>query len=92
MIAAERLPLRSDPAKSQFLRPSAHGRIWGARSKWKNRTLSVLIVKQYLAPAFIPWLSPLSGLYPTQPATRNRSEASYRPFANVCFGSILLKK
>lgn len=28
MIAAARLPLRSDPAKSQFLRPSAQGRIW----------------------------------------------------------------
>lgn len=26
MIAAARLPLRSDPAKSQFLRPSAQGR------------------------------------------------------------------
>jgi hypothetical protein len=28
MIAAARLPLRSEPAKSQFLRPNAHGRIW----------------------------------------------------------------
>ena len=28
MIAAARFPLRSDPAKSQFLRPRAHGRIW----------------------------------------------------------------
>ncbi len=28
MIAAARLPLRNDPAKSQFLRPRAHGRIW----------------------------------------------------------------
>ncbi|MCY1411602.1 hypothetical protein D9M71_269910 [compost metagenome] len=28
MIAAARLPLRSDPANSQFERPSAHGRIW----------------------------------------------------------------
>ena len=28
MIAAARFPLRSDPAKSQFLRPSAQGRIW----------------------------------------------------------------
>ncbi len=27
MIAAARLPLRSDPADSQFERPSAHGRI-----------------------------------------------------------------
>ena len=27
MIAAARFPLRSDPAKSQFLRPRAHGRI-----------------------------------------------------------------
>ncbi|ERK99179.1 hypothetical protein O999_12995 [Pseudomonas putida LF54] len=26
MIAAARLPLRSDPANSQFERPSAHGR------------------------------------------------------------------
>lgn len=34
MIAAARLPLRKDPAKSQFLRPRAHGRTWfsGARS------------------------------------------------------------
>ena len=28
MIAAARLPLRSDPANSQFERPSAHGLIW----------------------------------------------------------------
>lgn len=28
MIAAARLPLRSDPAKSQFDLPSAHGLIW----------------------------------------------------------------
>lgn len=28
MIAAARLALRSDPANSQFERPSAHGRIW----------------------------------------------------------------
>lgn len=28
MIAAARLPLRSDPVKSQFLRPNAQGRIW----------------------------------------------------------------
>jgi hypothetical protein len=28
MIAAARFPLRSEPAKSQFLRPRAHGRIW----------------------------------------------------------------
>jgi len=28
MIAAARFPLRSDPAKSQFLRPRAHGLIW----------------------------------------------------------------
>lgn len=28
MIAAARLPLRSDPANNQFERPSAHGRIW----------------------------------------------------------------
>jgi len=28
MIAAARLPLRRDPANSQFERPSAHGRIW----------------------------------------------------------------
>lgn len=28
MIAAARFPLRSDPANSQFERPSAHGRIW----------------------------------------------------------------
>ena len=28
MIAAARLPLRNDPAKSQFLRPIPHGRIW----------------------------------------------------------------
>ena len=28
MIAAARFPLRSDPAKSQFLRPRAQGRIW----------------------------------------------------------------
>jgi hypothetical protein len=28
MIAAARLPLRSEPAKSQFLRPNAQGRIW----------------------------------------------------------------
>ena len=28
MIAAARFPLRSDPAKSQFLRPRAHGQIW----------------------------------------------------------------
>ncbi len=28
MIAAARLPLRNDPAKSQFLRPRAYGRIW----------------------------------------------------------------
>lgn len=27
MIAAARVPLLSDPAKSQFLRPSAQGRI-----------------------------------------------------------------
>jgi len=27
MIAAARLPLRSDPANNQFDRPSAHGRI-----------------------------------------------------------------
>jgi len=28
MIAAARLPLRSDPANNQFERPSAQGRIW----------------------------------------------------------------
>lgn len=28
MIAAARLPLRSEPANNQFLRPNAHGRIW----------------------------------------------------------------
>jgi len=28
MIAAARLPARSEPAKSQFLRPMAIGRIW----------------------------------------------------------------
>ena len=28
MIAAARLPLRSDPANNQLARPSAHGRIW----------------------------------------------------------------
>lgn len=28
MTAAARFPLRSDPAKSQFLRPRAQGRIW----------------------------------------------------------------
>lgn len=28
MIAAPRLPLRNDPAKSQLLRPRAHGLIW----------------------------------------------------------------
>lgn len=28
MIAAARLPLRSDPVKSQFLRPNAQDRIW----------------------------------------------------------------
>lgn len=28
MIAAARLPLRSDPAKSQHLRANAHGQIW----------------------------------------------------------------
>lgn len=28
MIAAARLPLRSDPANNQFERPNAHGRIW----------------------------------------------------------------
>ena len=28
MIAAARLPLRSDPANNQFERPRAHGRIW----------------------------------------------------------------
>lgn len=27
MIAAARLPLRSEPAKNQFLRPNVHGRI-----------------------------------------------------------------
>jgi hypothetical protein len=43
--AAARLPLRSDPAKSKFLRPSAHGRIWfshqllsmGMDSEWTDR-------------------------------------------------------
>ncbi len=28
MIAAARLPLRSDPANNQLERPSAHGLIW----------------------------------------------------------------
>lgn len=28
MITAARLPLRKDPAKSQFLRPGAQSRVW----------------------------------------------------------------
>lgn len=28
MMAAARMPLRSDPANNQFKPPSAHGRIW----------------------------------------------------------------
>ena len=28
MTAGARLPLRNEPANSQFERPSAHGRIW----------------------------------------------------------------
>ncbi|MDQ0653334.1 hypothetical protein QFZ38_003590 [Pseudomonas cedrina] len=42
MIAAARFPLRSDPAKSQFLRPNAHGRMYQAskaalKSLYKDR-------------------------------------------------------
>lgn len=36
MIAAARLPLRSEPAKSQFLRPRAHGRIWLSVSQTRS--------------------------------------------------------
>jgi len=36
MIAAARLPLRSEPAKSQFLRPNAHGRIWLSGSQTRS--------------------------------------------------------
>lgn len=41
MIAAARFPLRSDPAKSQFLRPRAHGRIWlsGSQTRLPARPL-----------------------------------------------------
>jgi CHAD domain-containing protein len=39
MIAATRFPLRSDPAKSQFLRPRAHGRIWLSGSQTRLKQL-----------------------------------------------------
>ena len=35
IIAAARLPLRNDPAKSQFLRPRAHGRVWLSGSRMR---------------------------------------------------------
>lgn len=38
MIAAARFALRKDPAKSQFLRPRGHGRIWlsGSQTRLGN--------------------------------------------------------
>jgi hypothetical protein len=51
MIAAARLPLHSDPAKSQFLRPSAHGRIWlsGSQTRLPASNLLRTVHASFLA-------------------------------------------
>jgi len=46
MIAAARLPLRSDPAKSQFDLPSAHGLIWFSTALSLANQISVDAVPQ----------------------------------------------
>ena len=43
MIAAARLPLRSDPANNQLERPSAHGLIW--LSTWLLSTGTAPVVQ-----------------------------------------------
>lgn len=52
MIAAARLPLRSEPAKSQFLRPSAHGRIWFSAQLLSMGTAPSSMVARQRCPAF----------------------------------------
>ncbi len=52
MIAAARLLLRNDPAKSQFLRPRAHGRIWFSAQLLSMGTAPVIEVARQRCPAF----------------------------------------
>ena len=51
MIAAARLPLRSDPANSQFEHPSAYGRIWFSTQLLSIGTAPIVGVTSQCYPA-----------------------------------------
>jgi len=51
MIAAARFPMRSEPAKSQFLRPRAHGRIWFSANYYQWYSPVIEVARQR-CPAF----------------------------------------
>ena len=55
MIAAARLPLRSDPANNQFERPSAHGRIWLSGSQTRLPASNLRIPRHPATQSALIW-------------------------------------
>lgn len=51
-MAADCFPLHNEPAKSQFLRPRAHGRIWFSHQLLSMGTAPLSTVTRQRRPAF----------------------------------------